>query len=199
VTTGPHGYELVHLEDRAAWRRWLEEHHAGAKGVWLVSWRTSTGKPRLDYDAIVEEALCFGWIDTTVRRLDEDHYMQRFTPRSNVLNWSKLNLDRFDRMVSAGLMTDAGLAKRPHDVAPPATRHHVDDPIPPLIRRELEKHPVARRIFLALSPSYRRDYIRWITEAKKEETRIRRMKEAIRRLESNRQRVHDPSSIIPGK
>jgi uncharacterized protein YdeI (YjbR/CyaY-like superfamily) len=187
----------VEPKNRNAWRAWLKRNHVSRREVWVVF--AKGPKRRFRYADAVEEALCFGWIDTTVRRLDEDHFMQRFTPRSNIRNWSRLNLDRFDRMVSAGLMTDAGWAKRPHDVAPPAMRHHVDDPIPPLIRRELAKHPVARRKFLALSPSYRRDYIRWITEAKKEETRMRRMKEAIRRLESNRQRVHDPSSIIRKK
>ena len=187
----------VEPKNRKAWRTWLKRNHDSAREVWVVFAKGT--KRRLRYADAVEEALCFGWIDTTVRRLDEDRYMQRFTPRSNVRKWSKLNLDRFDRMVSTGLMTEAGWAKRPHDVAPPPPRHHVDDPIPPLIRRELAKHPVARRSFLALAPSYRRDYIRWITEAKKEETRMRRMKEAIRRLESNRQRVHDSSSIIRGK
>jgi uncharacterized protein YdeI (YjbR/CyaY-like superfamily) len=187
----------VEPKNRKAWRTWLKRNHDSRPEVWVVF--SKGPKRRLRYADAVEEALCFGWIDTTVRRLDEDHYMQRFTPRSNVRNWSKLNLDRFDRMVSAGLMTDAGWAKRPGDVSAPPSRHHVDDPIPPLIRRELAKHPIARRNFLALAPSYRRDYIRWITEAKQEETRMRRMKEAIRRLESNRQRVHDASSILRGK
>jgi uncharacterized protein YdeI (YjbR/CyaY-like superfamily) len=184
----------VEPKNRKAWRAWLKRNHDSAREAWVLF--AKGAKRRLRYADAVEEALCFGWIDTTVRRLDEDRFMQRFTPRSNVRKWSKLNLDRFDRMVSAGLMTDAGWAKRPGDVAPPPPRHHSDDPIPPLIRRGLAKHPVARRNFLALAPSYRRDYIRWITEAKQEETRMRRMKEAIRRLESNRQRVHDPSSII---
>jgi uncharacterized protein YdeI (YjbR/CyaY-like superfamily) len=179
---------IVEPKNRKAWRAWLKRNHDSRPEVWVVF--AKGPKRRFRYADAVEEALCFGWIDTTVRSIDEDHYMQRFTPRSNVRNWSKLNLDRFDRMVSTGLMTDAGWAKRPHDVAPPRRRHHSDDPIPPLIRRALAKHPVARRNFLALAPSYRRDYIRWITEAKKEETRTRRLKKAIRMLEANLPRVY---------
>src|SRR5437016_1263072 len=158
----------VEPKNRKAWRAWLERNHDSAREVWVVF--AKGAKRRLRYADAVEEALCFGWIDTTVQRIDEDRFMQRFTPRSDVRKWSKLNLNRFDRMVSAGLMTEAGIAKRPRDVAPPAPRHHADDPIPPLIRRELAKHPVALRNFLALAPSYRRDYIRFITEAKMEAT-----------------------------
>jgi len=81
VAAGPHGYELVHLRDRAAWRRWLERNHGAAKGVWVVSWRTQTGKPRVEYDALVEEALCFGWIDGHQKPVDDERIMQLITPR----------------------------------------------------------------------------------------------------------------------
>jgi len=91
-------------------------------------------------------------------------------------------------------MTDAGRAKLPPDVTPPPRRVQAGDPVPGFIRKALAAHPTARRKFLALAPTYRRDYVRWIVEVKKRETRERRLAEAIRRLESNRKRVHDPSS-----
>jgi uncharacterized protein YdeI (YjbR/CyaY-like superfamily) len=162
--------------------------------VWLVFAKRHTGKASFRYGEAVEEALCFGWIDTTVKRLDDEHYMQRFTPRSNLRNWSKINLERFQRMVAEGRMTDAGRAKLPADVAPPPRRHESGDPIPAFIEEALAADPVARKRFSALSPSYRRDYIRWISEAKQQETRERRLKEAIRRLKANWRRAHDPSS-----
>lgn len=184
----------VRAADRDDWRTWLERHHASEPEIWLVYAKKHTGKPSVRYAEAVEEALCFGWIDTTVNRLDDDHYMQRFTPRTDTRKWSKLNRERFRRLVAEGRMTDAGRAKLPADVPAPPRRLPTGGPVPGFIRRALAAHPVARRNFAALAPTYRRDYLRWITEAKKPETRERRLKEAIRRLESNRKRVHDPSS-----
>jgi uncharacterized protein YdeI (YjbR/CyaY-like superfamily) len=96
--------------------------------VWLVYAKKHTGKPSVRYAEAVEEAICFGWIDTTVNRLDDDHYVQRFTPHTDSRNWSKLNLERFERLVAQGRMTDAGRAKRPPDVSPPPPRLQARDP-----------------------------------------------------------------------
>jgi uncharacterized protein YdeI (YjbR/CyaY-like superfamily) len=184
----------IRARTRGEWRTWLERHHATEPEVWLVFAKKHSGKPSVRYAEAVEEALCFGWIDTTVNRLDEDHYVQRFTPRTDTRNWSRINVERFERLVSEGRMTDAGRAKLPPDVTPPPRRVQAGDPVPGFIRKALAAHPAARRKFLALAPTYRRDYVRWIVEVKKLETRERRLAEAIRRLESNRKRVHDPSS-----
>ena len=91
---------LVRASTRAQWRAWLKRNHARKKEAWLVYAKAHTGKPRVAYAEAVEEALCFGWIDTTTGRLDEDHFMQRFTPRKDTGNWSHLNLARFDRLVA---------------------------------------------------------------------------------------------------
>lgn len=190
----PASRRRVSARSRAEWRAWLERNHATAPEVWLVYAKKHSGKPTVRYAEAVEEAICFGWIDTTVHPLDADFYQQKFTPRTNLRNWSKINLDRFDRMVTEGRMTDAGRARRPADVAPPAPRLDARDPVPAFIRRTLSAHPAARRTFLALAPTYRRDYVRWIVEAKKPETRERRLAESIRRLEANRKRVHDPET-----
>ncbi|MFN2385268.1 MAG: YdeI family protein [Thermoanaerobaculia bacterium] len=186
--------ELVHASTRAQWRAWLRRHHARRKEAWLVYAKAHTGKPRVAYADAVEEALCFGWIDSTAGRLDEDHFIQRFTPRTNTRNWSQLNLDRFDRLVADGRMTTAGLAKRPPGVKPPARRFQSGDTVPAFITRALAQRTKAWNNFRALAPGYRRNYVRWMTEAKKAETREKRLREAIRRLERNRVRVEDPSS-----
>ena len=177
------------VASREEWRGWLSRNHASAREVWLVYRKAHTGPERLSYAEAVEEALCFGWIDTTVRRLDASSYAQRFTPCASTRNWSRINLERFERLVAEGRMTPAGRAKRPADVAPPRKRFQAGDPLPAEIRRALAKHPAARRNFDSLAPGYRRNYVRWITEAKRPETCARRLAEAIRRLERNQKRV----------
>lgn len=172
------------MSSRAQWRRWLTRNHARTPEVWLLFVKAHSAKRRFTYVDAVEEALCFGWIDTTVRKVDDDHFMQRFTPRSNARNWSKINLERFARMEAEGKMTDAGRAKRPRDVNPPRKRLQIGDAVPDFVDAALARHPKAKAFFDQMAPGYRRDYLRWITEAKKEETRLRRLEEAIAKLEA---------------
>ncbi|HUR79401.1 MAG TPA: YdeI/OmpD-associated family protein, partial [Thermoanaerobaculia bacterium] len=126
--------------------------------------------------------------DTTVRRIDDEHYTQRFTPRSNDRNWSKINIERFDRMEREGKMTEAGRTRRAAQILPPRKRLEAGDPVPEFIAAELKKHPKALAFFETLAPGYRRDYLRWISEPKREETRAKRLREAIGKLESGAKR-----------
>jgi uncharacterized protein YdeI (YjbR/CyaY-like superfamily) len=173
---------------RAQWRAWLEKNHDRAAEVWVIFVKAHTGRQRLTYGDAVEEALCFGWIDTTVRRIDDEHFMQRFTPRSNLKNWSESNLERFARMEAQGLMTDAGRAKLPAEIHPPKQRLQAGAPVPDFLEAAFRKHPKAKAFFETLAPGYRRDYLRFVTEAKREDTRMRRLEEAIRRLENGEKR-----------
>ena len=182
---------ILRAETRAKWRAWLARNHARAREIWLVYPKKHTGRPRVSYDEAVEEALCFGWIDGVGKRLDEDEFAQRFTPRKDLSNWSQKNLDRFDRLVEEGRMTAAGRARRPAGVSPPAPRIEAGDPVPAFVKMGLRKHPVAWRNFQALAPGYRRDYVRFIVEAKRPETRARRLEQAIARLKANRKRAAD--------
>jgi uncharacterized protein YdeI (YjbR/CyaY-like superfamily) len=100
--------ERVELDDRADWRAWLESHHASSSGVWLVTWKKSAGKPRIDYDAAVEEALCFGWVDSKSRSVDGERTSLYFTPRKAKSSWSESNVARVERLEAAGRMRDAG-------------------------------------------------------------------------------------------
>jgi uncharacterized protein YdeI (YjbR/CyaY-like superfamily) len=178
--------KLLDIRHREDWRAWLEEHHATETEVWLVYHKKHTGKPRVSYDEAVEEALCFGWIDSIVRKLDEDRFAQKFTPRKDRERWSELNLQRVERLIAAGRMTPAGLAKLasvPH-AAP--KRFEIGTEIPSFIAEALAANPTAGASFQRLAPSHRRNYIRWIIEAKKEEeTRQRRLQEALQKLERN--------------
>ena len=103
-------YERLHAETRSEWRRWLAANHASSPGAWLVSWKRSTGKPTVGYDAAVEEALCFGWIDSLAKTVDDERSRQLFTPRRPRSRWSQSNRDRVERLAAAGLMEPAGLA-----------------------------------------------------------------------------------------
>ena len=102
------GYPIYHAETRAQWRAWLEANHNSVPGVWLCSWRASADKPVCPYPDAVEEAICFGWIDSTVNVLDEQRTLQLMTPRRPKSGWTRLNRRRAADMESAGLMTDAG-------------------------------------------------------------------------------------------
>jgi uncharacterized protein YdeI (YjbR/CyaY-like superfamily) len=173
--------------NRAAWRAWLEKNHARADEVWLVFYRKGTGKASVDYAASVEEALCFGWIDGLKKRVDAERYMHRFTPRRRGSRWSATNIARVERLGAAGLVTQAGLAVfEPENTYDPALSERAGPVrLPPELERALRKNRNAWRNFLALAPSYRRDYVLWLANAKRPETKRKRLAEALERLERN--------------
>jgi uncharacterized protein YdeI (YjbR/CyaY-like superfamily) len=180
---------LLHLTTRESWRAWLAENHARETEIWLVYSKRHTGLPRVEYDDAVEEALCFGWIDSIVRTLDERRYAQKFTPRKAKSKWSALNRERFARMVREGKMTPAGMAKAPppeEDGAAQPRVKRVWDSVPGYIEEALRAHGAAWTNFSNLAPSYRRLYIGWIEHAKREETRRKRLAEAVSLLEQNK-------------
>jgi uncharacterized protein YdeI (YjbR/CyaY-like superfamily) len=99
---------VVELEDRADWRGWLRANHASSSGVWLVTWKKSAGRARVDYDAAVEEALCYGWVDSRSKTIDDERTSLFFTPRKPKSSWSESNVARVERLEAAGLMRKAG-------------------------------------------------------------------------------------------
>jgi uncharacterized protein YdeI (YjbR/CyaY-like superfamily) len=174
--------------DRATWRAWLERNHARIDEIWLVYFKKGTGKASIDYVASVEEALCFGWIDGLKKRIDAERYMHRFTPRRRGSRWSASNVARVERLHAAGLMTSAGLAVyHPDNTYDQAQSSEGTNAValPPEIERALRKSRRAWRNFSALAPSYRRNYVIWLTNAKRPETRRKRLAEALARLERN--------------
>jgi uncharacterized protein YdeI (YjbR/CyaY-like superfamily) len=177
----------LHPTTRAAWRAWLAAHHDRETEIWLIYNKRHTGEPRVEYDEAVEEALCFGWIDSIVRTIDENRYAQKFTPRKAKSKWSESNLKRLAKLVREGKMTEAGLAKAPpqereETVAPSPA---MEDSVPAYIEAALRENGAAWTNFTHLAPSYRRLYVRWIEAAKREETRRKRLAEAVGRLERN--------------
>jgi len=180
--------ERVPVETRAAWRAWLAAHHATSPGVWVVTWKQGSGRPRLAYDDIVEEALCFGWIDSLPRKLDADRTMLLVTPRKPGSPWSRLNKARVARLMQAGLMTPAGLAKVEAAKRDGSwTRLDAVEAleVPPDLARALDAHRDAARNFAAFPPSAKKGILQWIASAKRPETRARRVAETARRAARN--------------
>jgi uncharacterized protein YdeI (YjbR/CyaY-like superfamily) len=172
------------IRTREQWRRWLEKHHATSRGVWLVFHKAHTGVQSMSYEDCVREALCFGWIDSLIKRVDDDRYVRKVTPRNPTSKWSSINRKRWAELEAAGLLTPAGRA------ASPTGRSYAARPrvpaLPPYMARALEARPKAWRFFQTLAPTYRKHFIVWVHFAKRPETRERRLRESIALLEAGR-------------
>lgn len=172
----------LHFADREAWRAWLARNHTSEREIWLVFFKQHTGRTSISYDAAVEEALCFGWIDSLIKRLDEDRFARKFTPRFDTAKWSAANLRRVRKLIDNGRMTAAGREKIAADAKPlPAASLRPLEP-PSFVAAALSSNPAAATFFAALAPSCRRNYLHWITSAKRDSTRKRRLDEAIAML-----------------
>lgn len=170
----------IHPATRAEWREWLAQHHSRTQGVWLISYKKGTGKPRFDYNEAVEEALCFGWIDSKPNMLDEERSLLWFAPRKPRTGWSKLNKDRVERLMASGQMMPAGLAKveaAKQDGSWTALDAIEALEIPPDLAAALEANPPAQDNFAAFPRSAKRGILEWIASAKKPETRAKRIAE----------------------
>src|SRR5262245_7965924 len=175
--------EHLTLKDRRAWRRWLREHHDSSPGVWLVFRKQAAGGGPFSHEAAVEEALCYGWIDSLVRSLDADRFARKITPRRPDSKWSTINRRRYARLAARGLLAAPGRARSPTKRSGDAPRPSVSPSrLPADVAAALRASPRAARCFEALVPSHRRLYIAWIEEARREATRKRRLREAIGRL-----------------
>lgn len=172
------------IRTRAEWRQWLMEHHASSPGIWLVRHKQHAGVKSMPHEDLVCEALCFGWIDSLVKRLDEERYVIKVTPRKGTSKWSDLNRKRWKRLKAAGLLAPSGLA-----VAPTANAYAPRPAVPELpayIARAFKKNPEAWKCFQALARTYRRDFVVWIHTARRPETRERRIREAIELLSAGK-------------
>jgi uncharacterized protein YdeI (YjbR/CyaY-like superfamily) len=177
------GRPCVHPGTRDEWRRWLAENHAASDGVWLVSWKKATGRPRIPYDDAVEEALCVGWIDSVANKLDDERGLLLVTPRRRGSGWSRLNKQRIERLAAAGLMAPAGIAAVEAAKADGSwsALDAVEDLVePPDLAAALGAVPAARASWDGFSPSSRKGVLQWIASAKRPETRARRIEEAAR-------------------
>jgi uncharacterized protein YdeI (YjbR/CyaY-like superfamily) len=179
--------KTTNATNRTEWRAWLEQHHDTETEIWLVYTKKGCSEPSVTYLESLEEALCFGWIDSLIQKIDDEKYARKFNPRRAGSKWSELNKHLVAKLVKEGRMTEAGLAKvnfsLPEADGPRPKRRAL--PIPDWLKAGLMISPKAWETFTSLPPSHKRNYIGWILEAKKEDTRQRRIQKAIQMLEKN--------------
>jgi uncharacterized protein YdeI (YjbR/CyaY-like superfamily) len=188
--------ERVHALTLAEWRAWLRRRHARDEGVWLVSYKKATGKPRVAYEAAVEEAIAFGWIDSKPNVLDAERSMLWFAPRKPGTGWSRINKARVERLHAAGRMQPAGLAKI-EAAQRDGSWARLDAvealALPDDLVAALARHGDARRHFEAFPRSAKRGILEWILNARRAETRVKRIEEtarlAARNVRANQWRV----------
>jgi uncharacterized protein YdeI (YjbR/CyaY-like superfamily) len=176
---------------REEWRNWLSENQSRQEGIWLVFYNKESGRPTIKYDDAVEEALCFGWIDGIIKNLDQERYARKFMPRTNFYNWSPTNRKRVEKMIKTGGMTETGLNKigdyrltgklfwpevRKLPVLLPFSSDFIED---------LKQNPIAFSNYSLMAPSHQKRYAQWVMSAKQDDTRKKRMLEAILLLEKN--------------
>ena len=177
----------LYVPDREAWRKWLEKNSGTEKEIWLIYYKKHTKKPSIPYNDAVEEALCWGWIDSLVRRVDDERYMQKYTPRKPKSTWSKHNVRRVEKMIAEGKMQSSGVELYNYakengllpDMVEDVISESVFPEVPDFIVKALKRNPSAERNFNSLAPSYKLQYLGWIMSGKKEETQQRRLTEAI--------------------
>jgi uncharacterized protein YdeI (YjbR/CyaY-like superfamily) len=184
---------VVEFASAKAWASWLAKNHAKSSGVWLKLAKKGSAAASVSYSDALDVALCYGWIDGRKARLDEDFWRQRFSPRTAQSRWSKLNRDRVERLVASGAMQPAGLAEvqraRSDGRWDAAYDGQSTAAVPPDLRRELRKHPAASAFFDTLDSRNRYAILYRIQDAKKPETRARRIAKFVAMLEAH-EKIH---------
>lgn len=171
---------------RKVWRAWLQKNYNKEKKVHLISYKKHTGKPALTHRESMEEAICFGWIDTTLKRLDEDRFQRTFVKRTSKGKWSKNTLSYAEQLIKEKKMTKAGMEMYQHGLKNGVIDHGL--PKNPATPKDLltVMSPEAKKFFTTLAPSYKRSYIYWIERAKLPETRKKRIQIVAQRAEEGK-------------
>ncbi len=175
------------MVSREEWRSWLKKNYSTKSEIWLLFYKQHTGKPRVSYDDALDEALCFGWVDSIVKRVDDERYLRKFTPRKSDSVWSEVNKKRVERLIREGRMAEAGLAKVKEAKKSGewfkrrVRKKHLE--VPAFFKEALAANTKALENFNGLAPSYQRNMVGWVVSAKKEETRRKRLAEVIEVLE----------------
>ncbi len=184
-----HQLETIYAVDRNAWRGWLEKNHDTALGIYLIYYKVKSGKPSVRYSEAVKEALCFGWIDSKVKSLDEERYQQIFTTRRPKSVWSKLNKQYIEELIDQGLMTEAGL-KKIEAAKQNGSWGSLDEIealiIPAELQQALAANETAKQCFEAFSNSSKKVILSWIGSAKRSETRLKRIENTIASVAQNK-------------
>jgi uncharacterized protein YdeI (YjbR/CyaY-like superfamily) len=179
--------KTVKVKNRAEWRAWLAANHDKETEVWLVYYKKKTGKTSVEYGASIEEALCYGWVDSIIKKLDDTKYARKFTPRKESSKWSPSNKKRVEQLIREGLMTEHGLQKEESARQTGNWDNPVQTPkltfeMPAEFAEALRKNKRAQETFSKLELTYQKQYLGWIEVAKRPDTKEKRIKESIRLL-----------------
>jgi uncharacterized protein YdeI (YjbR/CyaY-like superfamily) len=182
--------KCLYFKTPKEWRAWLHSNHDKETELWLIFYKKYTKKPTIDYETAVEEALCFGWIDSIIKKIDESAFARKFTPRKNNSNWSPSNKKRVERLIISGRMTNAGLLK----IKAAQKSGHWDETDRPTIDfdppenfiKALNDNRKAKEFFEQLAPAYKKQFNAWIRVAKRQSTIGKRIRESIQLLEKGK-------------
>ncbi len=176
------GIIAFHASGRTEWRQWLKENHRSARSVWLIIYHKDSTNPSVYYDEVVDEALCFGWIDSKPNKRDKESYYQFFAQRNPKSNWSKVNKEKVEKLLAAGLMAPAGL-EMIKTAKQNGTWNALDEVenliVPPDLQEAFDQNPVAFEFWEKFPPSSKRGILEWIFNAKKAGTRKKRIDETV--------------------
>jgi uncharacterized protein YdeI (YjbR/CyaY-like superfamily) len=180
--------ETFYPKCRQEWREWLQKNHIKKQSVWLIYYKKKSAIPTVTYSEAVDEALCFGWIDSKTKPINEEAFMQFFSKRKAKSVWSRINKEKIQRLIETGLMTQAG-----HDIIETAKENGswtiLDDAealvIPADLENEFQKRANAKNYFLSLSRSDKRNILQWLVLAKRPETRQKRIEEIVELADNN--------------
>jgi len=192
--------EQKYFSNRTEFRKWLESNNQKSPGIWMIFYKKHTEISCIKYNEALEEAICYGWIDSIIKKIDEEKYVRKFTPRTDTGNWSEINKNLVNQLIAKGLMTKAGLEKidsyketgtiswivEKADKKNSKQYNRKDIETPDFIIEELAKNEPALTNFKNLAPSHKKYYILWITSAARQETIQRRLKESIGLLKENK-------------
>ena len=180
----------LEFSDIQEWHKWLEKNYDKESEAWLVIYKKQSKQSGLKYDEALMEALCFGWIDGKMKTIDDDRFILRFSPRKSNSVWSQINKDKAEKLISQGQMTEAGLARideaKKNGSWDGAYTNRIREEIPPDLKKALMGNIIARDNFGHFANSYRNMYIGWITSAKTEPTRKKRVAEVVKRSVSKK-------------
>ena len=179
--------KTIELQTRVEWREWLADNHQQEDEIWLIYFKKDTGNPSIAYKDSLDEALCFGWVDSLIKKVDERKYARKFTPRRDDSKWSLVNKTRVEQLMQDGLMTEFGLrkveaAKRSGSWDAPVQKPKMDFKMPAEFSNALKNNPQAEDAFNKLAASHQKEYLAWIGTAKRTGTKEKRIAESIQLL-----------------
>ncbi|MBN1302218.1 MAG: YdeI/OmpD-associated family protein [Melioribacteraceae bacterium] len=178
------------FNDSAGWRKWLKENYDKETEVWLIFYNKKSGETGMGYEAAVEEALCYGWIDSIIRKVNDYTYLRKFTPRKEKSKWSDLNKTRVEKLIKNKKMTPVGLrlieAAKLNGMWEEPARADINLELHPEFSAVIDKNRKAKIFYDKLAPTYKKNFIMWISSAKKDETRKRRIVEAVKLLKEGK-------------